>query len=142
MSNGVVVFNHQTWAARYPELAAWVPNAQPYFDEAQLYLSNTPTSLVKDEAIRAVLLNMLTAHIAALNAPLNCEPSPTLVGRITSASEGSVSVSVDNQYPPGDVQWYQQTKYGAAYWAATAPYRTMRYVAGAQPAILPRPPWQ
>lgn len=126
MVPGVVVFDYSTWRLRYPELAASVNDALAalYFAEATLYLNNTPTSLVCDLPQRAMCLNMLTAHIAALNSAA----SSPIVGRIASASEGSVSVSTENSYPPGTVQWYQQTKYGAAYWAATARFRTMRYI--------------
>lgn len=128
-----VLFSYSIWTIRYPELAKSVPVslAQAYFDEATLYCDNSPTSIVIDEAKRLVLLNMLVAHIAALNATINCvEPSP-IVGRIASASEGSVSVQTQNDYPPGTPQWYQQTRYGSAFWAATAPYRAFRYVANA-----------
>ena len=54
-------------------------------------------------------------------------PSP-LVGRITSATEGSVSVSTQFDVPPGSAQWFAQTLYGAEFWTATAAYRTMRYL--------------
>jgi len=133
MTTGVVVFDYEKWITRYPEFSVSVPDAQPFFDEAQLYCNNTAESPVAQIETRAVLLNMLTAHIAALSAGVNGEPASPLVGRINSASEGSVSVQTQSDYPPGTVHWYQQTKYGAAFWAATNKYRTMRYVAGAQP---------
>ena len=131
---GIVTFDYVAWSARYPEIAAYVPQAtaQAYFNEAQFYCDNTPQSLITDDSVggqRSMLLNMVTAHIATLNAPLNGQPSSPLVGRISNASEGSVSVQTQNDYPPGTPQWWQQTKYGAAFWAATAGYRTMRYVA-------------
>lgn len=131
---GVVVFDYSVWSARYPELAASVmqPLAQSYFCEATLYCDNTPCSPISDLCQRALLLGMMTAHIAALNAPLNGEASSPLVGRISGATEGSVSVQTQNDYPAGTVQWFQQTKYGAAFWAATAQFRTMHYV----PAIV------
>ncbi len=130
-----VIFNYANWAARYGELASWVtaPQAQAFFYEACLYLDNTDTSPVTDDSVggqRALYLGMLTSHIAALNAPLNGQPSSPLVGRINNASEGSVSVQTENLYPPGTVQWYQQTKYGAAFWAATSRFRSMLYVPG------------
>lgn len=130
--SGVVQFDYSVWSARYSELAPYVaqPLAQSYFNEAQLYCDNTPCSPICNLGERAVLLNMMTAHIAALNAPIGFMPSSTLVGRISGATEGSVSVQTQNDYPPGTVQWYQQTKYGAAFWAATAQYRTMHYVPG------------
>jgi hypothetical protein len=129
-SIGIVTFNYQVWAARYPMLATSVtqPAAQSFFDEATLYLDNSPGSLVRDVGKRAVLLGMLTAHIATLNAPINGQEPSGLVGRITNASQGSVSVAVQNDYPPGTVQWYQQTAFGAAFYAATATYRTARYL--------------
>ncbi len=139
MAGPVVTFDYPTWAARYPELAGSVaqPLAQLYFNEATLYCDNTGTGVITDAPTLTTLLNMLTAHIAALNASINGKEPTPLVGRINSASEGSVSVQAQNDYPPGTVQWYQQTKYGAAYWAATAQYRTMRYVAGCRGPINP-----
>ncbi|PVX61241.1 DUF4054 domain-containing protein [Paraburkholderia unamae] len=141
-TGGVVTFSWGDWSARYPELATSIYEAlaQLYFNEAQLYCDNTPTSLIRDTSPggeRELLLNMMTAHIAALNAPLNGQPSSPLVGRISGASEGSVSVQSQNDYPPGTVQWYQQTKYGAAFWAATMKYRTMLYTRGPVPVSNP-----
>lgn len=127
-----VIFDYQLWILRYPEFASSVSPqlAAIYFEEAEIYCDNTPNSIVSDEGRRRIYLGQLTAHIAQLNAPLNGQPSQTLVGRISSASQGSVSVSIANDYPPGTVQWFQATKYGAAYWAATSPYRTAKYVPG------------
>ena len=137
-----VVFSYSQWAARYPELAASVgqPQAQQYFNESQLYCDNSATSVIANDPPiyeRAMFLNMLTAHICALNAVLNNVPSSPLVGRISNGTEGSVSVATQNDYPPGTPQWYQQTKYGSAFWAGTAKYRTMRYVPGCVSAPNP-----
>jgi hypothetical protein len=132
----IVVFDYNAWVTRYPEFA--VGGAQPvaeslataYFNEATLYQANNGAGPVRDSTTQSMLLNMLTAHIASLNAAINSAPAPNIVGRINSASEGSVSVGSENLYPPGTPQWYQQTKYGAAWWAATAQFRTMRYRPG------------
>lgn len=135
---GVVTFDYSVWGTRYPELVRWVsgPAAQEYFNEATLYLNNTPCSPVSDLTQRAQLLNMLTAHIAALNAALDGQPSPNQVGRISSASEGGVSVSFDMGAGASEAAaWFQQTKYGAAYWRAIAAYRTMRYFASPRPYL-------
>ncbi|MEK7888230.1 DUF4054 domain-containing protein [Burkholderia contaminans] len=152
MPTGIVTFDYGVWSLRYPALGAAVsePLAQTYFDEATLYLDNTPCSPVQDVNVRALLLNMLVAHIAQLNQPVGvaaaggsntAAPSP-LVGRITSATEGSVSVSTEMNVPPGSAQWFNQTPYGAAYWAATAAYRTMRYVSMPPPRNMdPYSPW-
>jgi hypothetical protein len=140
---GVATFNFATWCSIYPELAMSVPmaQAQAYWYEATLYCDNTPQSLIRDVRQREVLLGMVTAHIAALRAPLNGQPSSPLVGRISSATQGSVSVQTQFDVPAGSAQWFAQTKYGAAYWQATTQYRSMRYVPGPQPFRPGRTPW-
>jgi hypothetical protein len=128
----VATFDYGAWIARYPEFTpVWESLANDYFAEATLYHANDGTGPVRDVGQQLLLLNMLTAHIAQLNKTCDDDDgSAQLVGRITNASEGSVSVAVENDYPPGTAQWYQQTRYGSAYWAATAGYRTAHYVPG------------
>lgn len=141
---GAVTFNVAAWKLRYPEFTT-VDNtlAQLYFDEATLYCRNS-LNPVPTIAALTQLLNMLTAHIAALNSPttaagLNPATPP---GRIGSATEGSVSVDFVNDYPPGSAQWFEQTKYGAAYWQASLPFRLFRYKPITYgPASLSQIPW-
>ena len=122
----VATFNYTAWVARYPEFSAVSQStAQEYFNEACLYLDNTGCGLIPAASTQLTLLNMLTAHIAQLNFAQNGIPASPLVGRIANASEGSVSVQAENNYAPGTPQWYQQTRYGSAFWAATQVYRTM-----------------
>lgn len=129
-----VTFNYQTWLLRYPEFSG-VPEelAAEYFAEAGLYLDNCGWTGALPIAPR--LLNMLTAHIAQLNAPLDGEPSPQVVGRVSNAAEGSVNVALayDGSGSPSEA-WFTQTKYGAAFWQATAQFRTARY--SARPTII------
>ena len=128
-----VVFSYLTWAATYPYLATSVNSTQAsmYFLQAELYCDNSTTSIVDNSrGQRAILLNMLVAHIALLNASLNGQPPNPLVGRISQATEGSVSVSSEMNYAPGTSQWFMQTQPGASYWTATAQYRKMTYVPG------------
>ena len=121
-----VSFDFTVFSTRYPELAfVGSSAAQLYFNEACLYQDNTGSCTgPQDAATQLLLLNMLTAHIAAMN---NANSSP-LVGRISNATEGSVSVGTSFEVPAGSPQWFAQTKYGAAWWNATKQYRTMRYV--------------
>lgn len=127
----VVTFDLAAFRARYPEFVSVADlTITAYFGEAQLYLDNTDASIVADVTRRAVLLNMLTAHIAVLNSGVNGEAPSALVGRVNQASEGSVSVSADMGPVTGSSAWFMQTKYGAAFWQASLPYRSFQYVPG------------
>lgn len=127
-----VTFDPTAFVARYPEFSAVSPaTLGAYFTEATIYLDNTDASRVQNLPQRALLLNMLTAHVAALNgAGANEQGAQGVVGRINSASEGSVSVSTEyaGQTSSDFKAWLRQTQYGAAFLAATARYRTMVYV--------------
>lgn len=126
-----IAFNYQAWVARFPEFADVAqPLVQEYFNEATIFHANDGSGPVGNPVIQTVLMNLATAHICKLNAPLRGEPSPDAVGRVSNASEGSVSVGLQMDLPPGSAQWWAQTKYGAAYWAAAAPFRMMRYKRG------------
>lgn len=134
---GVVAFDYGLWSATYPDLAGSVlqPQATGYFGLATLYLDNTGASPVQDATPggqRAVLLNLVVAHLAKLLAPLNGEAPSGLVGPISSASEGSVSVSVTplSMGTSALAAWFGQTQYGAMFWAATSGLRLARYVPG------------
>ena len=127
----IAVFNYVAWAERYPEFSAVSETlATAYFAEASIYHANDGSGPVCDPNVQLTLLNMLTAHIAARYATVDGEAASTLVGRISNASEGSVSVGTTLDVPPGSAQWFAQSKYGYDYWAATAVYRTMRYIPG------------
>lgn len=134
----VAVFDYGVWALRYPDLAASVasPLAQSYFGDAGLYLDNTDCSPVQDVNARLSLLNMIVAHIASLGIGSR-GGAGGLVGPIESATEGSVTVKVKLPDAKGLAWWFMQTPYGAAVWAALAPYRTAHYVPGLQPDFGP-----
>lgn len=135
-----VTFSFSTFVAYYPVFGAVAPEAaQFWFDQAGLYCANDTCNPAFADGKLSTLLYMLTAHIGWLNAPKSAEGIPgtsgapeQITGRISSASEGSVSVTSDigdtNGGSPSQ-WWYMSTTYGQAYWAATAPYRTARYVA-------------
>lgn len=134
----IVTFDIAAFRERYPEFNTVSDSLlNAYFVEATVYLNNTDTSPVTDVSLRAVYLNMLVAHLAALNSGIGGQAASGLVGRVTSASEGSVSVSVDAGPSSASSWWYTQTKYGAAFWQATAPYRTIRYLPGGSPSMYP-----
>lgn len=129
MPCGIAQFNQQAFLARYPEFQNVLgTQLQAFFDEAGLYLNNTPCSVVRDVCKRLVLLNMLTAHIAFLGGALTADKQPRPVGRVNQASEGSVNASFEYTQPaPGSGPWFNQTQYGAAFWQATTQYRSATY---------------
>ena len=125
-----VVFDPAAFKARYPEFAA-VADATlaACFTEAGLYLSNADNSPVQNLTRRATLFNMLTAHVAYLGGLLSADGMPRPVGRVSQASEGSVSAAFEGVPPtPGSGAWFQQSQYGAAFWQATSSLRGMRYI--------------
>lgn len=129
--SGVVIFDPEAFKLRYPAFAG-MPNslATAFFDESTLFLNNTGCSPVINLGQRSALLNMLTAHIAQINYGINGEPPSPIVGRINQASEGTVSVSAEMGPASVNSAWYMQTPYGAAYWTATAAFRTAHYLPG------------
>lgn len=138
MTTGVVAFNFTLWAQRFPEFATVDPSlAQLYFDESTLILDNSLASRVQQIENRAPLLNLLTAHLAKLYSGANGANPSQLVGRISQATEGTVTVAADMPNQPASAAWFQQTKYGAQFWAYTLRWRQATYVPG---IIRPAPP--
>lgn len=149
----VVTFDFAVWTANYPEfLACSAIQGQAWFDRADLYFANEATNpaLAIGETRFAQLLYMLTSHVAWLSAPRDANGNPAasgqapapLVGRVSSASEGSVSVGIEwNGTGSPSEAWFLQSKYGADFWAATAQFRTFRY--SARPTVVggPRYPY-
>lgn len=125
----IAVFSWAAWSALYPKLVAagvTEPYATALFNgPAGLFMDNTEASPIGDVNRRTTFLYMIVAHLAALEGP----GSTGTVGRLSSASEGSVSASFDYGTQSASAAYWLQTPYGAQYWQATAPYRTMRYIA-------------
>lgn len=130
----IVAFDVTKWKTRYPEFAGVADaTAQEYFDEATIYHANNGSGPVATAGTQSTLLNMLTAHIAARYATVGGVAPSNLVGRIASATQGSVTVAADYGTTTSEQEaWYNQTKYGADYWRATAQFRTFRVVLGAR----------
>ena len=109
--------------------------AAELFEEAGNYLSNADTSPVQDVTSRLRLLGMLVAHLAQMSVGSSIRPATGLVGAITSASEGSVSVGLESAGVTAANAWYMMTTYGANFWNATAYLRMFRYMPGRQPSF-------
>lgn len=145
-----VTYSYANWIALFPEFAGCSEaQGQAYFNRATVIFANdqsNPAFCAQGATGFATLLYMLVSHIAWLNAPRDASGNPSstgqaaspIVGRINSASEGSVSVAADmgdaNAGSPSQA-WYMQTRYGAEFWAATALQRTAVYEAN--PLVMP-----
>lgn len=135
----VAQFDYAQFSALFPELANGGVTEQvalSLFGVAGLLLDNSDCSIVSDVTVRGTLLNYVVAHLAALSGyPLAAGasgPAPSgVVGRISSATEGSVSVTSDYGAVRNSQAYWIQTAYGATFWQLMAPFRTMRYVAAA-----------
>ena len=124
-----VIFDPVAFKARYPEFAAVSDSTLgACFTEAGLYLSNANNSPVQNVTRRALLLNMLTAHIAFIGGKLAADGMPRPVGRVSQAGVGSVSAAFEC-LTPGTAAWFQQSQYGASFWQATSSLRGFRYLA-------------
>lgn len=119
---GSVVFNAEEFLATYPELNADDISAQWAFDMATLMLNNTPNSVVCCLCERKQLLYLLAAHILFLK-----NRGMGNVGKINSASEGSVSVGYGGIGKLGD-SYFGQSQYGVLFWQAVSPYLSGFYV--------------
>lgn len=132
----VAAFDYGQFSALFPELAnggVTEPVASLLFGVAGQLLDNTDCSPVQDVAARLTMLNYVVAHLASLGgypiAPGASGPAPSgIVGRVSSAREGDVSVSSQYAAMSGSEAFWSQTQYGAIYWNLTRAFRTMRYV--------------
>jgi len=127
----VVVFVPAVFKAQYTEFATVADAALNLnFTLATLVLNNSCRSAVIDANVRETLLNLLVAHITALRNGVSGQPPQGIVGRINTATEGTVSVGAEFLTLTASQAWYVQTQSGAMFWQATASYRGMHYVPG------------
>lgn len=128
----IVVLDIAKFRAMFPELSNVTDIALQFlFDQSTDYLNNTEYSLVIDATKRERLLYLLMAHLAYVRyGDANGNGGSGLVGRLSSASEGSVSVSSDAGQIEFRYMWYTQSPYGMDFWQATKVYRMANYYPG------------
>jgi hypothetical protein len=116
---------------------------QAYFAlGGEVWLRNDGTGRVRSVGLQTQLMYMLTAHLCHLfSGPDGNNPSG-LVGRISSATEGSVSVATEFESTKNSA-WFDQSPYGSNFWQATAALRAFpAYVPGRSRfgnGLTPRP---
>lgn len=127
---GIVTFDPDAFTTQYPAFVKVTsPALQNNFNLATIQLNNSWCSVVQDEPTREMLLYLLTAHITALLNGVNGKGPTGIVGRISSATEGSVTASIDYLLNPTEAEsYYTQTPWGAQYWRSTVSYRTALYI--------------
>lgn len=137
---GVIVqYDYNSLTRMFPAMApVGTELLAVYWEIATTMHGNDGSGPIGSATLQSALLNMLTAHIAQLFAPKDPAGNPSaagsstagVVGRVQSATEGSVSISTAalEGFRTAQASWLAQTQYGAMYWAATAQFRTMRYV--------------
>lgn len=136
-------FDYDKWVSKFPVFRDVLEeDAATYWEYAGNYFQNAGWQASLPNAQQ--LLFLLTCHLAWLWSPrdVNGNPSsggpnppPATVGRVSSGTQGSVSVQLeyDSNGSPSQA-WYVQTPWGAAYWAATAQFRGSFYLPGLQRA--------
>lgn len=122
-----VVFDPIHFKEIYPQFAGFTDaQLEWFFKKSEQILDNSENACIEYDA-RMIMFYLLVAHYAQLQQQI--KDGNTAVGRVSSATEGSVSISLD--FPTSAVgreKWFNQTPYGAEYWMMTAPYRTGLYV--------------
>ncbi|ECI2457650.1 DUF4054 domain-containing protein [Salmonella enterica subsp. enterica] len=128
----IVVLDISKFRAMFPEFSNVADSILPFlFDQSTDYLNNSDYSLVEDAVKRERLLYLLMAHIAYVRyGDTSGNGGTGMVGRLSSASEGSVSVSSDAGQIEFRYMWYTQSPYGMDFWQATKVYRMANYYPG------------
>lgn len=88
---------------------------------------------VTNSGLQMALLNYMVAHLAQLSFGSTTQPANAFVGRISNATQGSVSVATEFPMTQSNA-WYAQTPYGLTYWQLSLPFRLGRYV----PKVTPQ----
>lgn len=135
-----VVFNYANWLRNYSQFGNVNPGqAQEFFNRATTLIDNSPLSRIPyapsaspPVETRLYILNAAVAHFAYLFTP-DATGNARPVGRISQATEGSVSLGLEYVTPTSATEaFWNQSPYGSYVWVATLNYRSARYVPGPQ----------
>jgi hypothetical protein len=122
---GAVVLSADNFKAMFPGKFAEATDEviSSYFGRAENLIANEETSNIRPEAKLEKVLYLCTAHLMTLYE----DGRGGAVGRISSASQGSVSASFDYPISPTRA-WWQQTQYGAELLQATQKVRSFHFI--------------
>ena len=147
-SSPPVVFDYETWVAMFPVFAPLsAAQGNAYFIRATTSIvGNSCSNPAFGDGKLEGMIYLATSHVAWLSCPKDASGNPSatgtppspLVGRISNATEGSVSVQTEWEVGGSQTQfdaYLQQTPFGVELLAAIAPYRTARYLPRVTPVI-------
>lgn len=151
-----VTFSWTTFTTWFPEFSCMTSvQGQAFFDLAGAFVENSTRNPLWCYGVLPQVLYLVTAHLAWLRAPRDANGNPAatgtppnigIVGRINSATQGSVSVgtTLDGEAGSPSEAFYAQTQYGLMAWQAMVVGRSFRYTVNptivAQP-VFPGAPW-
>jgi hypothetical protein len=119
-----VPFVFDVWASAYPMFSNIDQNTiqAVVLPLAQSYHRNDGGGPINDPVIQTQALWLAVAHVAQLMFGSTTQEASPLVGRVSNATEGSISVTAEynDKNPAG--AWWEQTTYGAAYWQLIKSY--------------------
>lgn len=127
----IATFSYPIWAQTFPQFSN-VYEGQVLgllLPVAESFCANDGSGPANDLNTQLNMINLLVAHLAQLFFGSTTQPLSPLVGRISSATQGSVSVVVEMPTTP-DAAWFNQTQYGAGFWAMSSIYRRFRVIPG------------
>lgn len=154
-SSPPVVFSYADFIAAYPVFNAVMSGQMTgYFAIASTLFGNNTVNLNRfggDLTVMTAIMYAATAHVAWLQASRDVngnpstngsQPPPGIVGRVSSASEGSVSVSSEwSKVDSSSEAFWIQTQYGALFWQMTAGVRTAHYLQNPAVRAVPLVPY-
>ena len=135
----IATFVYSDWYAVYQQFSNVGYNRinNVVLPVAQIYCRNDGGGPINDVTTQTQALWLMVAHVAQIMFGSVDQPLTGAVGRVASAGQGSVSVSLDYA-TPGSEAWFNQTPYGAAYIAMVKPF-TMGFYAPKQTPVYR--PW-
>lgn len=135
----VVTFDYTAWSALFPQFSNLTEDQveQVVLPLAVQYNRNDGGGPICDAGVQTQALNLMVAHCAQILFGSATQKVSPLVGRVSSATEGSVSVDTDYGGQPASAAWFNQTPYGAAWWVLVKPYRLGIYAPKITPQVQP-----
>ncbi|CAI3941835.1 unnamed protein product [Commensalibacter communis] len=119
-------FNCAKWRGQYPSLSLYSDEQiNGFASQIPLYFSDCNNQWGLCPAKKEQLEFLIVAHLATLDKR---NSNGGLVGAITNASEGSVSLGTTMGNLGNIPAFWSQTNYGIAFWEATKFMRSGKYI--------------